>query len=142
MEEVIQLTQSDVIQYLPTLSDIVSQFKRTPGGKAYGEGLVAGKLLRHHFEFLAPFYYPLYFKSFVRVCPPVQWKGGFLHNLFKGAGSMSNISNYRDITIADDDGKAGARCVRPQLLEHAAGVAGVHQFGAGMNGGETCFPHL
>ena len=50
-------------------------------------------------------YYLLILKTYVRIQPPIQWKGGMLQELFKGKGSSSVCSNFRDVMLACVDGK-------------------------------------
>jgi hypothetical protein len=38
-------------------------------------------------------------------CPPVQWCGSILQELFQGKGSPHKPSSYRDILLADVSGK-------------------------------------
>ena len=86
--------------------------------------------------------FPLVLKSFVRVQPPLQWKGGTLFALFKAKGSPSSCCNYRDILLGDDSGKAIGKLIRSRLLPAASALSVSTQFGGGMHGGETAFAHL
>ena len=65
-----------------------------------------------------------------------------LCELFKNKGSPSNKSNYRDIILADDSGKALGKLLRKRLLPTARLLVLGTQFGGGLNGGETAFTHL
>ncbi len=55
-------------------------------------------------------------KTFVRVQPPLQWKGGMICDLFKNKGSPALILSYRDILLMDDDGKGVQRLLRKRLF--------------------------
>ncbi len=62
--------------------------------------------------------------------------------LFKNKGSPSLISSYRDILLADDDGKGVQRLLRKSLVPLAHKICVETQFGGGLNGGETAVAHL
>ena len=62
--------------------------------------------------------------------------------LFKGKGSQSTISSYRDIFLGDYDGKGFTKIIRKTLLPMASSIVGYTQFGSGFNGGETAIAHL
>ncbi len=91
---------------------------------------------------LAVAFYPLVVKTFVRIQPPLQWKGGVLSDLFKNKGSPALIQSYRDILLMDDDGKGVQRLVRKRLFPLANAICVDSQFGGGLNGGETAIAHL
>ena len=91
---------------------------------------------------VAQLQFPLVIKSFVRVQPPLQWKGGMLSELFKMKGSPSSCGNYRDILLADDAGKSVFKLIRQRLLPYAVALSMNTQFGGGFNGGETAFANL
>jgi hypothetical protein len=96
---------------MPVLYELASKFGLAPSFKQYGEDMMIGYPL-HAFPYqLASLFYPLVFKTFSRLSPPIQWKGGMLVNLFKNKGSSSLISNYRDIFLGDFTGKAAYRIV-------------------------------
>ena len=65
-----------------------------------------------------------------------------LQELFKGKGSSSICSNFRDVMLACVDGKNVAKYVRSKLLPRAHNISLNTQFGGGFNGGETAFAHL
>ena len=102
-------------------------------------------LWQHFFVFSLNFmriYYPLILKTYVRIQPPIQWKGGMLQELFKGKGSSSVCSNFRDVMLACVDGENVAKYVRNKFLPRAKVISLNTQFGGGFNGGETAFAHL
>jgi hypothetical protein len=78
----------------------------------------------------------------VRIQPPLQWKGGVLVELFKGKGSPSLCGNYRDILLADDQGKGISRIIRKRFMKLAMNLSHDTQYGGGLNGGETAFAQL
>jgi hypothetical protein len=65
-----------------------------------------------------------------------------LQELFKGKGSSSICSNFRDVMLASVDGKNVAKYIRNKLLPRAHNISLNTQFGGGFNGGETAFAHL
>ena len=89
---------------------------------------------------MAKNFYPLVVKVFVRIQPPLQWKGGMICDLFKGKGSPALINLYRDILLSDDDGKAVQRILRKSLFPLAMNLRAYTQFGGGLHGGELLLP--
>ena len=71
-------------------------------------------------------YYPLVLKTYVRIQPPIQWKGGMLQELFKGKGSSSVCSNFRDVMLACVDGKNVAKYIRNKLLPRPTIFPSIH----------------
>ena len=65
-----------------------------------------------------------------------------LCELFKGKGDSSNVKSYRDILLANDDGKGIMRMIRTKLLPLASSIVLESQYGGGLNGGETAFAQL
>ena len=65
-----------------------------------------------------------------------------LQELFKGKGSSSVCSNFRDVMLACADGENVAKYVRNRLLPRAHNISLNSQFGGGFNGGETAFACL
>ena len=121
---------------------MVDMQRNSNKNKAPGESLVCGNVLRRFCQELMCVYYPLVLKMYMRIQPPLQWKGGMLHERHKGKGSSGNTKNYRDVMLAEDDGKDAAKYVRHKLLDRARGIVLNTQFGGGFNGGETSFAHL
>jgi len=116
--------------------------KKTKIGKAIGNSLIAGDIYKHAASALAFVEFPLYFKIYQTLRPPLQWRGGVLCELFKNKGSPSIISNYRDICISDSSAKVLGKLVRHALLPAARGFALESQWGSGLHGGETAITHL
>ena len=54
---------------------------------------------------LAGIFYPLYLKAAIKLDVPLRWRGGRIVDLFK-KGDKANVNNFRDITLADETGKA------------------------------------
>lgn len=77
---------------------------------------------------------------FVRL--PVQWLGGCFQELWKRKGSRSLIKSYRDITLADLDGKDMGSFIRASIIGAVMVLAGPCQYGGGCNGGATDLCHL
>jgi hypothetical protein len=62
--------------------------------------------------------------------------------LYKGKGSATDIKNYRDIMLGNDNGKAFGVHIRRAILPLAKCLSLETQYGSGMNGGETAVAHL
>jgi hypothetical protein len=109
---------------------------------AFGEGCVSGLVARRFPEVFAALYFPVFAKSYLSLHPPLQLRGGILHELFKNKGSSSQVDCYRDIMLGDVPGKCLTRHIRSLLVPLARAMCGRSQFGSGLNGGETAFAHL
>lgn len=74
-------------------------------------------------------FHPLFFKSAISLCPPLQLKGGRLFELFKGKGSLCDLSAYRDVTVWSAAGKPFCRHRRSQAMTPLSKFAFATQFG-------------
>jgi hypothetical protein len=137
-----KVVPGQLVHCVPTPIDLISQYRSSAKGKGFGEGRLCTDVFREFPEEMAHIQFPLILKSFVRVQPPLQWKGGMLCELFKNKGTPSVCGNYRDILLADDAGKSVAKLIRKRLLPHAVALSVSTQFGGGFNGGETAFANL
>ena len=61
----------------------------------------------------------------------LQWLGGCLMELWKLKGAKACILNYRDITLADDEGKLFLSFLRTALMVAVAALTGASQCGSG-----------
>ena len=133
---------SQLSQCVPTPNVLSRIYRGLHKGKGFGEGLICTDVFKEFPNEMSRIQFSLVLKSFVRVQPPLQWKGGMLCELFKMKGSPSVCGNYRDVLLADDSGKAVGRLIRSRLLPGAMALSVSTQFGGGLNGGETAFAHL
>ena len=76
------------------------------------------------------------------MSPPLQWRGGILHALFKNRGSSLDSKCYRDIMLGGISGKCVSKYIRSCVFPFAQLICGNLQFGSGFDGGEACFAHL
>ena len=132
---------NDLCLQIPSPSEVIDMHSMSKKGKAPGEDLCSGNVLSAFPVEFMRIYYPLVLKTYVRIQPPIQWKGGMLQELFKGKGSSSVCSNFRDVMLACVDGKNVAKYIRSKLLPRAHTISLDTQFGGGFNGGETAFAH-
>jgi len=128
--------------HIPSPSDLNTSFHKARPRKAPGEDTIVGTVYSSFSEDIMHLFMPLLLKSYMRIQPPIQWKGGMLQELFKGKGTSSQCKNYRDILLTDDAGKFVLKLVRKQLLPVATLLSHDTQYGGGLNGGETAFAHL
>ncbi len=126
---------------VPGISALAKLFRSASLG-AGGEDRIRGKLCRRFPRAFACLYYPLVFKTSCLLSPPLQWRGGVLQELFKNRGSSSSPDNYRDVMLGAVPGKCFTSHIRSFLVPVAKVLCGDSQFGSGLNGGETAFPHL
>ena len=109
---------------------------------APGEDCILGRIYRLFPRMFSSMFFPLVFKTYCRLDPPLQWRGGLLHELFKNKGSSQSRKNYRDIMLGNISGKDITKHVRNRIYPFVRLVCGLSQFGSGLNGGETAFAHL
>ena len=126
----------------PRVTDLESAFSKKSKGKAFGEGRLAAELFKRFPRDMAKVYFPLAFKSYARLLPPLQWRGGMAVFLFKGKGDPAIPNAYREVILADDCGKALASVIRTRVFPLLSKVASPTQYGSGLSGGETTFAHL
>ena len=79
---------------------------------------------------------------YVRLQPSIQYKGGMIHEIFKGKGHHFMCASYRDVLLANDSGKQLSKSIRRKLIPRAKQLVFSSQYGGGFNGGETSFTHL
>ena len=126
---------SEMWKAIPSPSDVVCMFKTCKHTKkAPGENCISAFVHKTFYDSLMKLYYPLIMKSFVRIQPPIQWKGGMLQELFKGKGSSMIRNGYRDIVLANDDGKDVSRHIRGSMFPRAREIVLATQFGGGSMG--------
>ena len=117
------VSSGDLYQQIPRPSEVIGMNSMSKKGKAPGEDLCSGNVLSaFSFDFMR-IYYPLILKTYVRIQPPIQCKGGMLPELFKGKESSSVGSNFRDVMLACVDGKNVAKYGRNTLLPRAHNVS-------------------
>ena len=117
---------------IPSISDVVMQFNSLVKGKGFGESRVCTDVYKRFSSCMAVYYYPLYTKSYIRIQPPLQSKGGLLVELFKMKGSSAVRGNYRDILLSDDGGKSFVKPIRYRFLPHAIALSYDSQYGRGI----------
>ena len=104
---------------------------------APGEDLLVPELICNNSQPVAGLAMPLRLKVSVKISPPIQWRGGMIHELYKGKGSSTSIDSYRDIMLGNVTGKNAMKLVRYTLLPAATSMVGTTQYGAGLNNGDT-----
>ena len=127
---------------LPSPSEMISLCSHSPSKKAVGEDLQYCNLYRVFPKLFATLYYPLIFKSIASIRPPLDWRGGMLHELYKQKGATTDMSNYRDVSIANHLPKLVTRHIRRALMGDFEDKVLTTQWGSGIHGGETAVAHL
>ena len=130
------------VEVLPTLRQCLQLFKKSKNGQAPGENALTDEVYRAFYETLAPLYYPLCFKSHLYQSPPVFYRGGQIVNLYKGKGSFQEITNYRDVTLANNDSKSFGKLLRQHARSRLKDKAMPGMYGSGLNKGSTEIAHL
>ena len=127
---------------IPSLNDLISSYLASAIKKASGEACMGGAPFRFFAIEMAIMNYPIVVKSFMRISSPIQFRGGMLHELYKGKGQMDVVNNWRDVLLANEDTKGVLKLIRRKLMPHVSAMAADTQYGGGLNGGECAFAHL
>ena len=85
---------------------------------------------------------PLFAKTSMSLRYPVQFLGVNFMELWKKSGSKSLLANYREIALADFDGKTLGSHQRRSIFQAVICLAGRSQIGSGLNTGSTCACNL
>eukprot|EP00973_Karenia_brevis_P016577 2269031-Karenia_brevis.AAC.1 len=82
------------------------------------------------------------FKSSILCQPPIQWRGGQIHELYKGKGPIDESPNYRDISLFESFGKVYAKDARVKFKPFLDAKALNTQSGSGVRRAGTDLAHL
>ena len=126
----------------PSFPAVARAFAHLRPMTGIGEDGLGSELFKSCPGTFASLFHPLFFKSALSLCPPLQLKGGRLFELFKGKGSLCDPSAYRDVTVCSASGKPFCRHLRSQAMRPLSKFTSATQFGGGLNGGATDFPRL
>ena len=102
-----------------------------------GEIVIGGEVNRLLPRATAKNVHPLMTKTTMYLRFPVQFLGTPLVEFWKGSGSKTSLSCFRDISLADTDGKNLGAHQRLSLFAAVRVIAGKSQIGSGLNGGTT-----
>ena len=89
-----------------------------PRRKAKGLDGIPGEMLSAAVPEMGQALYPLVLKSVVKLCQPVQWRGGVLQEAWKQSGSAAEPGNYRSLFISSQLGKCYHRLLRRRVTPY------------------------
>ncbi|CAE7859360.1 unnamed protein product, partial [Symbiodinium microadriaticum] len=104
------------LRHLPTWMDVESAFRACRAGKTPGSDGLPDWVWRLAPTKAVEIWLPVFLKTHVRLCEPVQFKHTVLCTLFKGKGSPAAISNHRAIALLAGPGKVLRKQLRPAIL--------------------------
>ena len=116
---------------IPSPTDVVNMKLLANANKAIGENCRVGRTDKFFPLTMLKVSYPLVVKTYVRLQPAIQWKGGMIHEIFKNKGLHSNRSGYRDVLLADDEGKQICKHIRRIFVPRARQLVFSTQYGGG-----------
>eukprot|EP00959_Pyramimonas_sp_CCMP1952_P067054 1400043-Pyramimonas_sp.AAC.1 len=116
----------------PRISEVACIFARMRPMVGISEDCNGSELFKAAPLETARLFHPLVFKSVVSLRPPLQWKGGHLFEIYKGA--MTEIPSYRDVTICEAASKLLPLHMRSRGMPALAATSSNLQFGGGLNG--------
>ena len=108
------------VDLVPTCNEVERLCQSTATGKAPGLDNLPGELFCAAPQALARFYQPLMAKAILAIRQPIQWRGGLLHDCYKGAGSATDPDSYRSLFVSSVAGKMYHRHLRQRLGNFAA----------------------
>ena len=97
---------------LPSIHELEDVLRMAPRRKAKGLDGIPGEMLSAAVPEMGQALYPLVLKSVVKLCQPVQWRGGVLQEAWKQSGSAAEPGNYRSLFISSQIGKCYHRLLR------------------------------
>ena len=107
-----------------------------------GELVTGGEIYRLLPRTTAKNVLPLLTKTSMAIRFPVQFLGTNFKELWNKSGSKSLLANFREIALADFDGKTLGAHQRRSIFQAVRCLAGKSQIGSGLNTGSTCACNL
>ena len=92
--------EANFLQKLPTLSDLESTMRACKAHKAAGTDNIVPELLKHASRWVCHWLAPLLAKCSLYITEPIQWRGGVLHELYKGKGPLTETKSFRGILVS------------------------------------------
>ena len=105
---------------VPTLVDVESCILKMPRNKAPGPSGVRNETWQLQPLQSAKGWMGLVLKMHRRTTEALRLSAGLLHTLYKGKGSICEVSNHRSIFLLEGIGKALRKLARPELLRCAS----------------------
>lgn len=100
---------------VPTLSEVEAAIMRQAIGKSSGEDNLVAEVLKADVGTMAKLLRPLVQKVLRLGIQPSRWRGGVLHELWKGIGPMRVCASFRGIFLNDVLGKIYHSLLRQRL---------------------------
>ena len=101
---------------LPTLVGLERALRGAKNGKAPGPNAIPEWVWKLDVPAAARALYPIYLKTHIRLCEPVQFKSTCLIAMFKGKGALTCVANFRAIALMDGPGKHLRKGIRQDLI--------------------------
>ena len=98
-------------------------------GKAAGPDCIPAEVVKHAAGTLSRAIFPLWLKLVLRADEALQFKGGILHQAWKGKGSPSDCASYRALLVSSNVGKVLHGALRAQCVPSLCRVAAPLQVG-------------
>lgn len=125
------------VSCVPSPAMVARTYAAARPGKALSCDRIGSELFHCAPQACAAIMGPVVLKSHWTLRPPLQWKGGKLFQLWKGAGSTADLPRYRDITCVDSASKPLCRPLRAACMPLLEQVTGIAQSGGGVHAGCT-----
>eukprot|EP00929_Paragymnodinium_shiwhaense_P036422 TRINITY_DN19527_c0_g1_i1.p1 TRINITY_DN19527_c0_g1~~TRINITY_DN19527_c0_g1_i1.p1 ORF type:complete len:1597 (+),score=273.28 TRINITY_DN19527_c0_g1_i1:336-5126(+) len=119
---------------IPTIQDVSCKFAKMPTGKAHGEDGVIGEVYKICHVELAEAYHPVYCKSALTMCEPMQFRGANNVQIPKSGTAKDGIPAMRNISCADIPAKTYHSLLRKPLVKATEGTLRDGTFNIGGRG--------
>ena len=107
------------LKWLLSPLQIEAALRSVKAGSAPGPDGVSADLLRAIGPAFILRLWILYLKSSLTMQAPIQYRGGYLSELYKGKGPHSDMNSYRSILLSDCVGKLACKANRVKCLPFA-----------------------
>ena len=117
------------LKVLPTLHDLEKAMRSCRAHRAPGSDLLVPELLKNASRWMCHWLAPLFAKCSFYITEPLQWRGGVLHELYKGKGAMNQAQNYRGILVSSHLAKCFHNIFRKKAIQYHIEAASPLQLG-------------
>ena len=117
------------------IKEIREAIKSLKNGKAAGPDKIPNKVIKLGIDHLGPHFCDLFNAVLLQGTTPSSWGDGITHIIYKGKGEVTELSNYRGITITNTIYKTFTSILNKRIttLVEKSGVLGQIQNGGRRN---------
>ena len=98
------------------LEELIEAIKCLRNNRTFGTDCLPPELFKISPRLMATFLLPMFQKAYLHLAEPLQFKGGVIHDIYKGSGSPFDCPNNRGVFLFDVLAKTYHRIIRSRLL--------------------------